>query len=122
MGHSLIQQLKSSFCAGRSILLLDGSGNPVACATVERPEEYFTARAVFQHSVLGHVTFRQVNSPDAALTQVTSDLFYDGSQTARADVEWRVVKSGTNDCSSVGTPFNPTSAPGTGCSTSSHSR
>nr|KAG5698761.1 hypothetical protein BaRGS_032180 [Batillaria attramentaria] len=63
---------------GRSIALLDSSSAVVACATVESAQEYATATAVFRSKVLGHVTFRQVKTLPAALTQVASDLYFDG--------------------------------------------
>lgn len=104
---------------GRSLALLDASSNVVACATVESTQEYVTARAVFQKNVLGHVTFRQSKSGAVALTQVTSDLYFDGSQTTGRNVSWRVMATGTNDCTSVGAAYNPTTPSGP-CSTTQH--
>lgn len=107
-----------SFVEGRSLALLDASSNVTACATVESTQEYVTARAVFLKNVLGHVTFRHPKS--GALTQVISDLYFDGSQTTGLNVSWRVVAAGINDCASVGAAYNPTTPSGP-CSTTQHS-
>ena len=104
---------------GRSIALLKTDKTPFACATIESSADYVTASATFRQGVLGHVLFRQLESSATALTRVTADLYFDGSESAAKDVEWRVVEG--EGCSSVGTAYAPVAVTGT-CSNTSQAR